>query len=547
MTPGMPAERMPPTPASAPAALSPPPMFRFGTHGGAPLAIVAGGLILDLGEAERTFVYRCQDRFLAYTSLWGLRSVLFAVSDRHVEIYRREFDVQRARYDRIRECTGLFAGRPLLEPLYVGCDIDELRLFACSGFAAQARNLASSLDLATNQISPTYSNLLTQLAGLLRGQGIDVDDVAEESARLAALTVACADKSDYLALVAGGEGLPPHVPTARFSSDELAGFGDYRSLAGMYLKHIGDEGMAPSRLFIKATLNSSGNLSAVVDPDNFAREMRRLVTTLKREAATEGRELDEQTDELRQEVDAAPCLRPIGLADEQLRRYKRDQAALRQRVDFLVQSEVRRRDGDAAFGGIGLSFMLDGHGTISPLGATAQLYRDSENKHFQGAYLSDAIDRGIAPGFHQAMYQLCRRYAARGYRGPINFDARRGSDGHYQLIYDCNPRLTGVLASLAVRESLGAGRSPFHSVLTLGYRGEFVLPDLETALVRLDRAGLLCTPTRSRGVVLLPNLCRENGFDLHLSNIDPHEANRLLSDELGALSAGTVHAQRLYW
>ena len=67
------------------------------------------------------------------------------------------------------------------------------------------------------------------------------------------------------------------------------------------------------------------------------------------------------------------------------------------------------------------------------------------------------------------------------------------------------------------------------------------------ALDRLDRAGLLCTPERPRGVVVLPNLCRDNGFDLHLSNIDPDEANRLLDNELGALSAGTVHPRRLYW
>jgi hypothetical protein len=548
MTHGASIELMPSSSASRSAAASPLPMFRFGVAtDAAPLAIVAGGLILDLGEAERTFIYRCQDRFLAYTSLWGLRSVFFAATDRHVEIYRRHIDAQRARYDRIRDRTGLFAGRPLLEPLYVGCDLDELRLFACSGFAEQAKQLAPSLDLAMNQISPTYAELLAQLAGLLRQQGIDVEGVAADSAKLAVLTVACADKSDYLALTVGDPALPAHVPTALFGSAELAAPTDYRSLVAEYLRRIGGHGAAPARLFVKAARNSSGNLSALVDPGNFSDAMRQLRATLAREAAIDGAGLDEQAAELRKEVDAAPCLHSLGLSIEQLRRYKRSQAALRQHVDFLVQSEVRRRDGDTGFGGIGLSFMLDEHGSISPLGATAQLYRDCDNKHFQGAYLSDAIDRDIPMRFHQGMRELCRRYAARGYRGPINFDARRDDAGQYQLIYDCNPRLTGVLASLAVRDALRACGSPVRSVLTLGYRGEFVLPDLDAALSRLDRAGLLCTQARARGVVMLPNLSRENGFDLHLSNIDPDQANRLLDGELGALSAATVHPQRLYW
>ena len=517
MTRGAPIKRRLPSAASGPAAASPPPMFRFGAQGGAPLAIVAGGLILDLGEAERTFIYRCQDRFLAYTSLWGLRSVFFAAGNSHVEIYRRHVAAQRVCYDRIRDRTGLFAGQPLLEPLYVGCDIDQLRLFVCTGFAEQAKAVAPSLDLATNQISPTYADLMVQLAGLLRGQGIEVDDVAEASAGLAALAVACADKSDYLALTAGQRALPPHVPTARFSSAELAALVDYRSLVAIYRQRIGGDAAAPARLFVKAALNSSGNLSAVVGPDNFAGEMQRLRTTLEREAAVDGPGLDEQAAELRQEVDAAPCLRPLGLDAAQLRRYKRSQAALRQRVDFLVQSELRRRDGDIAFGGIGLSFMLDGDGAISPLGATAQIYRDPDHKHFQGAYLSDAIDRGIPAHFHEAMRELCRRYAARGYRGPINFDARRDGAGQYQLIYDCNPRLTGVLASLAVRDALIACGSPVHSVLTLGYRGEFVLPDLEAALTcstapgccarRRGRAASCCCPIYA-GITASTCICR---------------------------------------
>src|SRR5437660_6138557 len=98
------------------------PLFRVagGASGGAPLAIISGGLILDLGEAERTFIYRCQDRFLAYSSLWKLPSVFFVAGASHEETYRAHTAIQRERFDRMRSHTGLFSAMPLLEPIYVG-------------------------------------------------------------------------------------------------------------------------------------------------------------------------------------------------------------------------------------------------------------------------------------------------------------------------------------------------------------------------------------------------------------------------------------------
>lgn len=537
-----------PQPATAPDTELLLPLFRFGARSdrGTPLAIVSGGLILDLGEAERTFIYRCQDRFLAYSSLWGLRSVFFAASHGHVEIYRSHIAGLRARFDRIRDRTGLFTARTLLEPIYAGCDIGDMRLFACDGFAAQAKNIAPLAGVALNQISPTYAALLAQLAALLRQYGVDVGEVADAD-DMAALAMRCADKADYLALTASDHELPPHVPTALFTAAELGALADYQALAALYAARVPRTAISPARLFVKATLNSSGNLSALVGPENFAGEMRRLRSTLAREAATDQAEIDRQTADLRQEVDDAPCLRALGLPIEQLRACKRDQARHRQRVDFLVQPELRKRDGDAAFGGIGLSYAIAMDGTVIPVGATGQIYRDRDNKHFQGAYWSDTVAQDVPPAFHGRMRALCRRYAARGYRGPINFDARRDGMSQYQLIYDCNPRLTGVFPSLAVRDALRDGGVAVQSLLTLGYRGEFVLPDLDAALDRLDRAGLLCTRARPRGVVVLPNLSRDNGFDLHLVNIGPEEANRLLEGELGALSAAAVHPQRLYW
>jgi len=510
----------------------------------APLAIIAGGLILDLGEAERTFIYRCQDRFLAYTSLFDLRSIFFVAGDAHLAIYRAHIAAQRARFELIRRRTGLFQTAELSEPLYVGCDIDRMRVFACSGFADQWKNVDLGGGIALNQISPTYAALLAELAGLLRDHGRAPAWALDDGARLGNLAARCADKADYLGLVAGGHDLPSHVPTILVTANELCALPDFAAAVALYQTRSGSKASEPPRLFVKSTRNSSGNLAALVEPANFSTELERLRRALALEAATAGAGLDRQTAELRGEVDAAPCLRPLRLPDERLRAYKREQASYRQRVDFLVQAEVRRADGDSGFAGIGLSYLLSPDGAIAPLGATAQIYRDPDHKHFQGAYLCDAVAQGISPALHDRMLAMCWPYVGRGYHGPINFDARRDCRGKYQLIYDCNPRLTGIFPSLAVREGLYRSGIDARSVLSFGYRGEFVLSDLDAALTHLEEADLLCTRARTRGVVLLPNLCRDNGFDVHLVNMGPDEANRLLGGALGNLSSSAL--PRLY-
>ena len=353
-------------------------------------------MILDLGEAERTFIYRCQDRFLAYSSLWGLRSVFFVLGDGQLDIYRDHVAVQRDRFERIRDCTGLFAANPLLEPLYVGCDIDRLSLFACNGFVEQWRKALPLAEILLNQISPTYSTLLSQLAALLRRHGLAVDWDLGRGAAMAGLARQCGDKSDCLAVMEAGAGFPEHVPTALITSAELRALANYDALASMYGARSGCRQGRPARLFVKATRNSGGNLAALVGEESFERERWRLYDVLTAEAAQDGPGLEQKIAELRGEVMDAPCLHPVGLREGQLRSYKLEQAGHRLHVAFLVQAEVRRREGDTAFAGIGLSYVIGSDGTIVPLGATGQVYRDHEHKHFQGAFLSDRVAAWIS-------------------------------------------------------------------------------------------------------------------------------------------------------
>jgi hypothetical protein len=66
-------------------------------------------------------------------------------------------------------------------------------------------------------------------------------------------------------------------------------------------------------------------------------------------------------------------------------------------------------------------------------------------------------------------------------------------------------------------------------LLTLGYRGEFVWPDLGHVLEALASRGALFTASHPRGVVALPNLARDHGYDLHAVDVEPAEVARWLA------------------
>ena len=77
-------------------------MFDFGDGtqpgaGSAPLALVGGSLLVDSGEEDATFAFRCQDRYLAYSSLAGLRSLLLVLDDAHAATYDGCIDDLRRR------------------------------------------------------------------------------------------------------------------------------------------------------------------------------------------------------------------------------------------------------------------------------------------------------------------------------------------------------------------------------------------------------------------------------------------------------------------
>ena len=529
------------------------PFFRVGRQGaggGEPLGIISGGLILDSGEAERTFIFRCQDRYLAYCALHGVRPVLFVANDEHVRCYREELEGFRRSWDAIAAATGALPPE-LPEPLFVGCDIDRLKLGSCWALMEQLRRGVIARgplpELHLNQLSPTTAALVAQLGELLRAHGASGDLGAGECARIGALALRFHDKATCVRLLQerGGPGLPPHAPTAVVAPEHLLSARSWEALVTLYREGSGDS--EPPALYVKSSLDSGGNVSARLTRDTFQDRFAWLRREVEQQVLCRGVDLGERVRELRAEVDAAPALRPLGLTDDRLARYKRLQIERRTGIQLLVQREVAPpADLRGRFSGIGLSFQVEGPDQIFPLAVAAQLYKDPDRLHYLGSYLSPALEQDVLRHpFSAQLRQLCRLFADQGWRGPINFDARLNAAGGYELIHDCNPRLSAVFPSLAVRRGLRARGLRAQEVLTLGYRGGFVWEDLPGRLADLAARGLLYTRHRQRGAVVLPNLSRRSGFDVALVNVDVDCARQWL--DTGAFDqGGGAAAPRLY-
>jgi hypothetical protein len=327
---------------------------------------------------------------------------------------------------------------------------------------------------------------------------------------------------------AARENLPPHVLTAVISPQDFLALDSWESLVKLYMSGTGD--VRPQSLFVKSALDSGGNVAARLCADNFATRAEAMKRELERHVLWQGVDECESLESLRQEVLLAPSLRPMALSDARLSDYRRLQRARRKGIALLVQNAVAGPENSRyAFHSIGITYNIRGADDYNLIAAAAQLYEDAGQHHFTGSYLSDSLTAEVMTRELRArMDALCRLFAAEGYRGPINFDARLGPANEYIFIYDCNPRLSALYAPLALRDRLRRQGLKVESIASLGYRGEFVYQDSVRTMTELSALELLYTPQRQRGVILLPNLARDRGFDALLINMSREEIKGLV-------------------
>ncbi len=513
-------------------------MFDFGGGGAGvvdpaclALAAVSGSLIIDSGEEDATFVFRCQDRYVTYTSLAQMRTLLFVVDDSHAAVYESCLERVRHNLRAVSERTGVLRDAVIPDPLYVAYDVATGRVSATAHTQAafddpaQVRSLIAGVR--ANQISPTYGHLLAGTARACAAARPGWDTAGCE--RQAALALRLHDKAHYAELLrAAGPEVAPHVATALLDPEALFAVESWSDL----FERAGLPADALS-LHVKSSLDSGGNVAAVLAPDDVGRALARLQaewlsgSLIGADARAARVELNAR------KVAASWTLAAAGLDDGVLAAAVDRQAEVRaaHRVRMLVQPRLQPpASGRAA--SVGWSFVI-GEGAIAPACVAEQTFVDAQRRKHLGSVLDARAERDLLasadrPGFSA----LCELFAATGYRGPINFDAVLDGDGRYVGVLDCNPRLTAVYPAIAVREALRAEGDRCDTIVNLDYRGLYRWPDAGARLAALDDAGLLYTRATPRGVLPLPSLANEDGFDLHLVNLARTEIEAVLRSDL---------------
>ncbi len=501
----------------------PPIFFSYGTpHPGAePLALLGGSLILDAGEADQSFLLRCQDRFVTYAWLLGLRPILLVADADHGRRHADAVAELGAACVTLAAATGLPDLVRPLDPLILGCD--PLDAFVHS--AVPLPELAGRATYHLNQMSPTAAALLGGIDAVLSAHGVDtgLDRIRCRADGERALRFQ--DKATARALVEAC--LAPascQLPTATIGLADFGELADWDAFTARYREGSGDRGEITA-LVIKSTRDSAGNVAAAVTAGNFVAERGRLLAEIARSTGDDGD--DAALRAIRADIDASR-LDPAAFPDERLRLFERLRRSRRAGLALFVQRRVSATDaGPGRPAALGLSFQLDRVAGVRIIAASAQTYHDDARRHFRGAVLDDRIEAGFCgTAFEQEMHAICERFLAAGYEGPIGFDALLDREDRYVLIHDCNPRLSAVFPPLALRRALTRTGARPASVLNLGYRGDYVIPDPAGALAMLDEMGLLYSAGRRSGLVLLPSLVRPQAYDLFLVDAAPEALDR---------------------
>ena len=486
----------------------------------ASLALLSGPLIQDSGEADPLFTFRCQDRYLVYSRLLGLRSLLFVLSEAHERIYGDCLADLNSRLSQVWKFVGL--EKPIAVPFpsfvpegeFVGDETDarwldhrfeEMRRFKCQ-------------RLFANQISPSLVQKIRWLRSRC-GLGSTID-VARLDAR-ARLVLSLHDKRYYVNLIEGVDRFSRHIPTAILTIDELKRLRTWEELVACVGGAIPiDEGRS---LFVKSNYDSGGNSSMQIERTNFLES----IETLRRQFVGRSSLLDERAcfREVEEAIDQQPSMRRLQLSEAVKRQAASDWAGTRraQPLSLLVQPFVERATGtgetESLPNAIGISLMIVDVERIEIIGAFGQVFSDRARSRHLGAWFDrenvEAIEARVP---WEELMEVARMIARQGYQGPIGFDGVLNDQGVYEFVFDCNPRMTAILPMLAVANYLERQKIEVRAILNLDYRGRYVVRNLNRTLERLKHLELLFTVYKPRGMLLLPNISRACGYDIVMIN-----------------------------
>lgn len=504
-----------------------------------PLVCNSGFLLLDSGEVDPSFVYRCQDRYFVYTSMVGLRSLFFVASDRHFELYVQLIEQLRQRFRAASPWQEMWENLVLPTPCFVPCDahrgeIPLTPLLVQQIQRPEVRESLLTLGLRCNQISPALTQLWRQWLQHIHSGGLGWDGSGgidlEHCDHAGQLALRFHDKSAYVQLVKAiaPEELPPHTPTLVLTVDELSRLPTWEALYQRF-KAATHHTIEPTAFYAKSSFDSGGNAATILNHTGYAQQQSAFLQEL---SGTQSlMDMGYCRRELRAAIAAQPTLAALLWSDTTVNNYatawvnQRRQSSLMVLVQPQLKPTTQHPNRPH---GIGYSVSIAPTGACQIIAVAAQVYADPNYKHHLGSWLSTELTQQITTLIPFAsVHRLAQQFFQEGYCGPISFDAILNEAGQYEFIYDCNPRLTAIFPSLAVWNFLSQQGFAIESVFNLDYRGRYQLSNPETS-VQLAERGWLFTPQNPSGLIYIPNLAKESGFDIVMVNMTLAEMNAVV-------------------
>ena len=473
-----------------------------GATSGTPLVFLNGAIMVDSGNEDPAYLFECQDRYPVYAALADMRCLFLVRDDDHARHYQTAIAALAPHLATIRQYTGPLLDCGVPEPLYLGCQFDasRIRLSLCDKSRQQvadgeviSRHLTSGIYF--HQMAPLISDLASQFRDLMQQQGIQVELEEDAIRRSAQLALQWHDKSRYVDLLHDSDhaDLPNHVPTAVISSQHLKEL-TWPRLQDLVGQHAGSENSAS--FFIKSSVDSAGEVCVSLDATNFDQKIAALVEAIEAKA----------------------------------RHLNRSGSALQLLVQPRIETSSDRFDRPMS---MGFTYHIYDVDRIEPVVFTGHLYEDPERKVFMGTYLSESLSQDALRAIGEnKLLALFRLFAEQGLRGPINLDAVRNVHGEYIFVYDCNPRFGGSLPGLILKLALQREGLRADTLMTIGYRGRIVYPDLRTKLDELCDLDLLYTRDKQRGVYLVPSIVRPDSYDLIILNLEIAEMRQFIESGL---------------
>lgn len=493
-----------------------------------------GSLIFDSAEADHSFWYRCQDRYLFYASLIGDRSLFFVKNASHRDQYVKSISQLRENFKSIQSIQGIWQDIEIHEPIYSQLELDQFgSQYQLSKLFTEDHNnqqLPKSISISTNQVSPTYFKLLRDLKSLLLKEGVDLQidlDTAEDMERKIMLFN---DKAYYVNLIKKyARNLPKHVDTVLLNPEKWKEIMTWDNLISIFHPIVKGSNI-PQSFYVKSSVDSGGNGAIKLTKGQFDKSKKILDTIINTHILVKEPDIDNSILHLKA-VLADSATYSQFYTENDASNYVMDCILRRSKLDIslLVQSEIQKSvSSDLPFG-IGINCYIKNKDEISIVAIAGQLYSDRDCTIHIGALLSNELhSKVLTESFEKQIIELCRCFAEEGYIGPIGLDACLEHES-YTLIYDCNPRCTAILPALAVKSSLEMEGYNISEIINIDYRGRFIYPNFIEQLDLLNNKNLLFRSDHPSGILLLPNLARKNGYDAFFINTKIEEVNKVLS------------------